>query len=88
MAGRLPIRNPNVNPNLPTWGTGQWEWQGFEPGDLSAGDPHPRIVDPASGFFTNWNNKPSPGFSAADNQFSYGPVYRVQSLSDRVQAVI
>jgi len=88
MAGRLPIRNPSVNPNLPTWGTGQWEWQGFEPGDLSASDPHPRIVDPASGFFTNWNNKPSPGFSAADNQFSYGPVYRVQSLADRVQAVI
>jgi len=88
MAGRLPIRNPNVNPNLPVWGTGQWDWQGFEPGDLSASDPHPRIVDPTSGFFTNWNNKPAPDFSAADSQFAYGPVYRVQSLADRVQAVI
>ncbi len=88
MAGRLPIRNPNTDPNFPVWGTGQWDWQGYEPGDLSAADPHPRIVDPASGFFTNWNNKPSPDFSAADSQFSYGPVYRVQSLSDRVQAII
>jgi acyl-homoserine lactone acylase PvdQ len=88
MAGRLPVRNPNTNPNLPVWGTGQWDWQGFEPGNLSSADPHPRIVDPASGFFTNWNNKPAPGFSAADNQFSYGPVYRVQSLADRVKAVI
>ena len=88
MAGRLPIRNPSTNPNFPVWGTGQWDWQGYEPGDLSAGDPHPRIVDPASGFFTNWNNKPSPGFSAADSQFAYGPVYRVQSLADRVRAVI
>ncbi|HEV3231720.1 MAG TPA: penicillin acylase family protein [Candidatus Dormibacteraeota bacterium] len=88
MAGKLPIRNPRVNPNFPVWGTGQWEWQGFVPGDLSAADLHPRAVNPPAGFFTNWNNKPAPGFSAADNQFGYGPVYRVQSLSDRVSAII
>ena len=88
MAGRLPVRNPSVDPNFPTWGTGQWDWQGFVPGDLSAADVHPRVVDPASGFFTNWNNKPAPAFSASDAQFAYGPVYRVQSLSDRVRAVI
>ena len=88
MAGRLPVRNPATNPNFPVWGTGQWDWQGFEPGDLSAADPHPRIVDPASGFFVSWNNKPAPGFSASDAQFAYGPVYRSQSLADRIQAVI
>jgi acyl-homoserine lactone acylase PvdQ len=88
MAGKLPIRNPNVDPNLPTWGTGQWEWQGFVPGDLSSADVHPRIIDPASGFFTNWNNKPAPGFSASDDNYAYGPVHRVQSLSDRVKAII
>ena len=98
-SGKLPIRNPHVNPNFPTWGTGQWEWQGFVPSDLSAADVHPRAstAPPASGvvngtfrngFFTNWNNKQSPGFSAADSNFAYGPVYRVQSLSDRVQAVL
>jgi acyl-homoserine lactone acylase PvdQ len=99
MAGKLPVRNPHINPNFPTWGTGQWEWQGFAPGDLSAADPHPRastilassgIVNGtfSNGFFTNWNNKPAPGFSAADNQYAYGPVYRVQSLSDRVAATL
>src|SRR5438445_3728105 len=99
MAGKIPVRNPNVNPNFPTWGTGQWEWQGFEPSDLSAADPHvPASTIPASGrivnstfsngFFTNWNNKGAPGFSAADNNFAYGPVYRVQSLSHRVKAVL
>jgi hypothetical protein len=99
MAGRLPIRNPQVNPNFPTWGTGQWEWQGFVPSDLSAADAHPRASTiPAStgivngsfsgGFFTNWNNKGAPGFSAADSNFAYGPVYRVQSLSDRVKAIL
>jgi len=99
MAGKIPVRNPQVNPNFPTWGTGQWEWQGFVPSDLSANDVHPRASTiPASGgivngtftggFFTNWNNKPAPGFSAADNQFAYGPVYRVQSLSDRLKAIL
>jgi len=99
MAGKLPIRNPRVNPNFPTWGTGQWEWEGFEPGDLSAADPHPRASTiPASapivngtfsnGIFTSWNNKPAPGFSAADNNYAYGPVYRVQSLSDRLKAIL
>jgi acyl-homoserine lactone acylase PvdQ len=88
MSGKLPVRHPSVDPNFPTWGTGQWEWRGFVPGDLSAADVHPRVVDPSSGFFTNWNNKPAPGFSAADSQFAYGPVFRVQSLSDRVKAII
>src|SRR5947199_8885690 len=99
MSGQLPIRNPHVNPNFPTWGTGEWEWQGFVPIDLSAADVHPRAstVPPSgaivngtlvSGFFTNWNNKPAPGFSAADSNFAYGPVYRVQSRSDRVGAIL
>jgi hypothetical protein len=98
-SGKLPVRNRHVNPNFPTWGTGQWDWRGFVPINLSAADVHPRantmpptpgVVNGtlADGFFTNWNNKQSPGFSAADSNFSYGPVYRVESLSDRVRAVI
>jgi acyl-homoserine lactone acylase PvdQ len=99
MSGKLPVRNPHVDPNFPTWGTGAWEWQGFVPGDLSAADVHPRASTiPAGhgevngaitgGIFTSWNNKPAPGFSAADDNFAYGPVYRVQSLSDRLKAIL
>ena len=33
---------------------------------------HPHGVDPASGLIVNWNNKPAPGFSAADDNWSYG----------------
>ena len=28
-SGRLPIRHPDVDPGLPTLGTGQYEWRGF-----------------------------------------------------------
>ena len=88
MAGRIPIRAPHVDPNFPSWGTGPYDWRGFVPTDLSKADVHPRAINPPSGFFTNWNNKPAPGFSAADNNWGYGPVYRVTSLSDRVKAII
>jgi acyl-homoserine lactone acylase PvdQ len=99
MSGELPRRNPHVNPNFPTWGTGAWEWQGIVPGDLSAADVHPRASTIpagagevngtlANGIFTSWNNKPAPGFSAADSNFAYGPVYRVQSLSERLKAIL
>ncbi|MHB8512255.1 MAG: penicillin acylase family protein [Actinomycetota bacterium] len=88
MSGKLPIRPNNIDPNFPVWGTGEWDWQGFVPADLSNNDLHPRAINPPSGFFTNWNNKPAPDFSAADNNWGYGPVYRVQSLSDRIRAII
>jgi acyl-homoserine lactone acylase PvdQ len=88
MAGKIPIRAPHVDPNFPSWGTGPYDWRGFVPTDLSSRDVHPRAINPPAGFFTNWNNKPAPGFSAADNNFGYGPVYRVSSLSDRVKAII
>ncbi len=78
-SGRLPIRAPGVASGLPTDGSGAFEWRGFEP--LSA---HVRGVDPKSGVILNWNNKPGLGFSAADNNWNYGPVHRVQLLQQAV----
>jgi len=42
--------------------------------------------DPPSGAIVNWNNKPAAAFSAADDNFSYGTVHRVQLLDSRVAA--
>jgi acyl-homoserine lactone acylase PvdQ len=80
VSGRDPIRPPDVNPNLPTWGTGGSEWRGFLPAAR-----HVHEVNPPRGFFDSWNNKPAPGFSAADNQYGYGPVYRVQMLTAQIR---
>jgi len=35
-------------------------------------------VAPASNLFLNWNNKPAPEFGAASDNYSYGPIQRVQ----------
>ena len=65
----------------PTWGTGNAEWQGFLPAVQ-----HVHETNPAQGFFVSWNNKPAPQFSAADDQYGYGPVYRSVLLVNQLKA--
>jgi len=79
-SGRLPVRAAGVDPGLPTVGTGEYDWKGF-----LAPAAHPQAIDPASGEIVNWNNKPAPEFSSADDNFSYGAVHRVQLLQRGVK---
>jgi acyl-homoserine lactone acylase PvdQ len=81
-SGRLPLRASGVDPDLPRWGDARYDWRGW----LPAAD-HPQQTNPPSGQLVNWNNKPAPGFAAADDQWGYGPVYRSQPLTDRVVRV-
>jgi acyl-homoserine lactone acylase PvdQ len=74
-AGKLPVRDPRVDPRLPTKGTGQYEWRGF-----ARASQHPQQVNPASGVLVNWNNRPAKGFGAADDNWTYGSVQRVKLL--------
>ena len=73
--GRLPLRAAGVDPGLPTDGQGGFEWRGF----LKA-RAHPRAIL-SSGVLNNWNNKPARGFPAADDQWAYGPLGRVDLLN-------
>lgn len=83
VSGRDPVRDPHVDPNLPSWGTGVAEWKG-----LLAFGKHPHALDPPQGYLTSWNNKPAPGFSASDDNYSWGPVQRSQLLDTKVQALL
>ena len=76
VSGRDPIRDPHADPNLPTWGTGVAEWQGFLPPDA-----HPHEIDPKDGYLVSWNNKSAPEFSASDDLYAEGPVFRSQLLT-------
>src|SRR4029079_13581939 len=76
-AGLLPIRNKNVDPGLPTLGTGKYEWKGF-----FAKKDHPQGIDPEDGTITNWNQTTAKGFAAADNEFGHnGSVGRIDLLN-------
>jgi acyl-homoserine lactone acylase PvdQ len=80
VSGLDPIRAKGVDPDLPTWGTGGAEWRGFLPAR-----EHVHEIDPKQGFFVSWNNKPAPGFAAADDQYGYGQVYRSQLLVTQLE---
>ena len=71
-SGRLPVRAPGVDPALPTVGTGAYDWTGY----LTPAQ-HAQGINPPSGVILNWNNKPARNVGAADSNFSYGPVQRV-----------
>lgn len=80
LSGAYPVRASGVDPDLPSWGTGEWDWRGEVPGGELPWD-----VDPPGGYILSWNNKQAPGWSAADDNYSFGPVHRVQMLKRRVE---
>jgi len=80
---RCPQRAQGVDPYLPAWGDGRFDWQGFIP---LAAQPH--ALNPPAGFLSSWNNKQAPGFSADDRNFYYGPVYRSDMLDVRLTAAV
>ena len=80
LGGVHPLRARHTQPDLPVWGTGEWEWTG----NLSFANT-PKDISPAKGWMTSWNNKHAPGFRAADSRFSYGPVQRVDLLDKGIK---
>lgn len=96
-SGANPVRAPGTDPEFPTWGTGEWDWQGWDPvldpdaPDLSGGTnfadytsfaQHPQVVD--QDYLTSWNNKQAPGYRAAEAQYGYSSIYRSDSLDERI----
>lgn len=71
-------RLDGVDPRLPRVGTGEEEWHG-----LRAVSTLPRAVNPAAGYFANWNNKPSPDWENGDHMVWTGP-HRVETITRRL----
>jgi hypothetical protein len=71
LSGWYPKRARGTHPDLPAWGTGEWDWRGFDQSDYSSKRmPVTRLphgLNPAQGYLVNWNNKQAPGWRAADD---------------------
>ena len=94
-SGQNPIRPKSVDANLPTMGKQKFLWKGFNPDQpqFSLHDlrrqlypNHPNVTDQR--WITSWNNKQAPGFSAADGQYAYRPLFRNQALDDGIKKLI
>lgn len=82
-AGQYPRRAEGVHPELPSWGDGRYEWNGF----LSL-EEHPQETNPARGYLASWNNRPAPGWWSADDNASYQLVHRNDMLDVRLEKLV
>lgn len=85
--GRYPVRAQGVETRLPTWGDGEWEWNGNIPFT-----EQPQFVssqgDPATRDYTyNWNNKPAKGWANGDDT-NWGEIHRVDALVSQMDAAL
>ncbi|MBJ7354079.1 MAG: penicillin acylase family protein [Thermoleophilaceae bacterium] len=89
-SGRNPVRAPETDPNLPIKAEAKYEWPGFNPADntsqLAPVSEHPNSVN--QDYYVSWNNKQAPGFSAADGNFSFGSVQRVDLLDKPIKTAL
>jgi acyl-homoserine lactone acylase PvdQ len=90
LSGAHPVKAKGTSPDFPVFGTGEYDWQGFDP-ELQTSktvslDKRPHAVDQA--YLVSWNNKQAPGFAAADDKFTFGSLYRSSMIEDRVKAAI
>ncbi len=81
LGGYHPLRHRGVDPDLPTWGNGRWDWRG----NLSFRGT-PKTIDPRKGYIISWNNKQARGFRASDSRWAYGPIQRSLLLEDGLKA--
>ena len=88
-SGWYPMRARGTSPDFPAWGTGRWDWQGFDPDDYRSDripvTQLPNARNPAQGYLVNWNNKQAPGWRAADDYWNYGSIQRMTRLEDRIR---
>jgi hypothetical protein len=89
-SGDNPVRAKGTDPEFPTWGTGKWDWQGWNPdlntSRVTAFRRHPQTIN--QDFITSWNNKQAPGYSSAEDQYAWSSIYRSQSLDERIRPLI
>jgi acyl-homoserine lactone acylase PvdQ len=86
-SGMNPERAAGTDPNLPLWGTTADEWADWNPTTYTETDT-PASAHPNSqnqDYYVSWNNKQALDYSAADGDYSWGPVQRVDLLNTGIE---
>ncbi len=91
-SGWFPRHARGTNSDLPIWGTGRWDWQGFKPSDHGyarlPASANPTSIDPPQGYLVNWNNAIAHGWRVAAGDWSSGPVVRATMLLDLLHGAL
>ncbi len=91
-SGWFPVHARGSNPDLPIWGTGRWDWRGFQPSTQDyrrlPASANPSSIDPKQGYLVNWNNAIAHGWRVAAGDWESGPVVRATILSDLLKSAL
>src|SRR3954453_3539036 len=83
-SGWFPRHAKGTDPDLPMWGTGQYDWQGYETATHDykrlPASANPTSIDPKQGYLVNWNNAIAHTWRVAAGDWSNGPVFRSSIL--------
>jgi penicillin amidase len=81
--GHFPQRVAGHDNRFPVTGDGSMDWQGRQP--IGVANPH--VLNPASGYLANWNNKPGHGVMNPDFFFySWSAADRVEFLHQELSS--
>jgi acyl-homoserine lactone acylase PvdQ len=82
-SGWYPKRAKRTSPDFPIWGTGRYDWRGFDAvlhqERLLPYAAHPNVLDQR--YIVSWNNKQARRWAAADDNYHYSSIFRSQLLS-------
>ncbi|HLE97407.1 MAG TPA: penicillin acylase family protein, partial [Candidatus Thermoplasmatota archaeon] len=83
--GRQPQRDDRLDPRLPrpAWDS-TYDW---DPVFLHLADL-PHVIDPASGYTVNWNNKADGNWSSGDSRELWGSIHRAEIMEEILLARI
>jgi acyl-homoserine lactone acylase PvdQ len=85
-SGWFPRHARGSNPDLPIWGTGKWDWRGYNPAthdyERLGDSANPTAINPPQGYLVNWNNALAHGWRVAAGDWENGPVVRATILQD------
>jgi acyl-homoserine lactone acylase PvdQ len=81
-SGWYPRRAKGTSPDFPILGTGQYDWQGYDPErhtqKVLTNKERPHVVDQP--FTVSWNGKQARGWAAADDEYFWGSLQRQQMI--------
>lgn len=91
-AGLVPIRAKGASTDLPIWGSGEWDWRGFDAETYTFRSPlksqYPQAINGPDGVIAGWNNPSALGWSLKDEAWNVSSHDRVQLLKEPTVAAV
>ena len=91
-SGWFPVHARGSSRDFPIWGSGDYDWQGFDPASHSyvrmPDSALPRELNPAQSYLVSWNNKEVGNWPSPAGTWSEGPIQHSLTLELPLQDML